>query len=291
MQKLFDELERTLSATWDCMYKEAEKYYLENGNLLLPQAFVTEDGYKLGQWIVTQRINRSKNDPSLTQSRIARLDEIGMQWRSIRDRNWEEKYSLAQECFSKNGHLDIPAEYVTENGVQLGRWYRTVKDSYRLGRLSEEKQRQLEAIGMNWDSVKDRTWSFFFDLARDYYRKHGDLNVNAKYETEDGTKLGVWISSQRYSYNNGNLSNDRIAMLEDIGMLWQRDVSRWDDGFLHAIRYAEKADINGVKASYCSPDSYKLGEWLRGQKRQFLKGKLDSERQSRLENIGMFFSD
>lgn len=62
----------------------------------------------------------------------------------------------------------------------------------------------------------------------------------------------------------------------------------WEKGL---IRYAEKADISGVKASYCSPDSYKLGEWLRGQKRQFLKGKLDSERQSRLENIGMCFSD
>lgn len=348
-KKLFDELERILSASWDFMYGEAEKYYRENGNLLPPQTFVTEDGYKLGQWIVAQRTNRSKNDPSLTEERIARLDRIGMQWQGFKDRLWEEKYALAQEYYNKNGnlnvtksedsalsswvinqrqkyrlnelttdqfnrlskigmvwefedswnvkyqaakrfyyengHLDIPADYVTKDGVHLGRWYRSVKDSYRLGRLSLEKQRQLEEIGMKWDSVNDRTWSLFFGLAKEYYQKHGNLNINAKYETEDGVKLGSWISSQRYSYNNGNLSEERIAMLESIGISWQRDISRWEEGLLHALAYFEKNACLNPSADYVSDDAFPLGRWIATQRRKYQAGKLTESRISQLEKL------
>ena len=348
-KKLFDELERTLSASWDFMYGEAEKYYRENGNLLPPQTFVTEDGYKLGQWIISQRTNRSKNDPSLTEERIAKLDRIGMQWQGLKDRLWEEKYALAQEYYKKNGnlnvtksedsalsswvikqrqkyrlneltseqfdrlskigivwefedtwnvkyqaakrfyyengHLDIQADYVTKDGIQLGRWYRSVKNSYRLGRLSEEKQRQLEEIGMKWDSVNDRTWMLFFELAKEYYQRHGNLNINAKYETEDGLKLGTWISSQRYSYSNGNLSDERIALLESIGMSWQRDISRWEEGFLHAGVYFENNASLNPSADYVSDDGFPLGRWVTVQRRKYQAGTLTQSRISQLEKL------
>lgn len=353
-KKLFDKLERTLSASWEFMYGEAEKYYRENGDLLPPQTFVTEDGYKLGQWIVSQRTNRSKNDPSLTEERIAKLDRICMQWQGLNERLWEEKYALAQEYYKKNGnlnitksedsalsswlikqrqkyrlnelttdqfdrlskigmvwefedtwnvkyqaakrfyyengHLDIPADYVTADGVFLGRWYRSVKNNYRLGQLSEEKQRQLEEIGMKWDSVKDRTWTLFFELAKDYYKRHGDLNINAKYETEDGVKLGTWISSQRYSYNNGNLSDERIALLESIGMSWQRDISRWEEGFLHARVYFEKNDFLNPSADYVCDDGFPLGRWIATQRRKYQAGKLAESRISQLEKLKIDWS-
>ena len=353
-KKLFDELERTLSASWDFMYGEAEKYYRENGDLLPPQTFVTEDGYKLGQWIVSQRTNRTKNDPSLTAERIAKLDKIGMQWLGLKDRLWEEKYALAQEYYKKNGnlnitksedsalsswlikqrqkyrlneltpdqfdrlskigmvwefedswnvkyqaakrfyyengHLDIPVDYVTNDGVFLGRWYRSVKDNYRLGQLSEEKKRRLEEIGMKWDSVKDRTWMLFFELAKEYYQRHGNLNINAKYETEDGVKLGTWISSQRYSYNNGNLSDERIALLESIGMSWQRDISRWEEGFLHACVYFEKNACLNPAADYVSDDGFPLGRWIATQRRKYQAGKLTESRISQLEKLKIDWS-
>ena len=72
-------------------------------------------------------------------------------------------------------------------------------------------------------------------------------------------------------------------------MVWNPFDDIWENGFSHAVKYAETADINAVKPSYCSPDGYKLGEWLRGQKRQYPKGKLGPERQARLENIGVYF--
>lgn len=87
------------------------------------------------------------------------------------------------------------------------------------------------------------------------------------------------VDYYNYLGESSYIVNDKFKIIDEV----------WENGFLHAIRYAETADINSVKQSYCSPDGYKLGEWLRGQKRQYPKGKLGAERQARLENIGMFF--
>lgn len=350
-KRLFDELEKTLSASWECMYKEAERYYKENGDLLPPQAYVTEEGYKLGQWIVTQRANRTKNDPALTPERIARLDKIGMQWQGLKDRLWEEgfseakkyydengrlnvkktenpalsswiinqrqkyranelskerferlneigmiweledswsfKFEAAKRFYFENGHLDIPADYVTGDGILLGNWYRSVKNSYRQGLLTEERQKQLESIGMKWDSVKDRTWALYFDRAKEYYETNGNLNINAGYETEDGIKLGTWISSQRYAYNNKKLSKEKIQQLEGIGMSWQRDISRWEEGYLHAADYYERNSVLNPPADYTAEDGFPLGSWIAAQRRKYQSGKLSESRISRLNKLGI----
>lgn len=348
-KRLFDELDRTLSASWDFMYGEAEKYYRKNGNLLPPQTYVTEDGYRLGQWIVTQRINHTKNDPVLTQNRIEKLNKIGMQWLGLKDRLWEEsfkraadfykehghlrvkkeedsallswiinqrqkyrinelspdrferlgkigmvweledswntKFQSAKQYYYENGNLNVPADYVTNDGITLGRWLRTVKNNYTLGVLPEEKKKQLESIGMEWDSVKDRTWAMFFELAKEYYQKYGNLNVNIKYATEDGVKLGIWISSQRYAYSKNKLSEERIHRLESIGMSWQRDISRWEEGYLHAADYFEVNQTLNPTVGYTSADGFPLGVWVSAQRRKYQSGKLSDERINRLEKL------
>ena len=350
-KKLFDKLEETLLASWDFMYKEAEKYYRENGDLLPPQTYVTDEGYKLGQWIVVQRVNRTKKDPALTPARIAKLDKIGMQWQGLKDRLWEEgykqaenyylkngnlnvkraqnsalsswiinqrkkyranelskerferlnqigmlwevedtwniKFQAAEKFYLKNGHLDIPADYVTNDGISLGSWYRSVKNHYRQGMLSEERQKQLETIGMKWNSVKERIWNQYFEQAKEYYRKNGNLNVNIKYETESGLKLGVWISSQRCAYSNNKLPNERITLLESIGMSWQRDISRWEEGYLHAEEYYKNNLNLDPKAEYLSEDGFPLGRWIASQRNKYQKGKLSDIKISKLEKLRM----
>lgn len=58
------------------MRHESEKYYRENGDLLPPQSFVTEDGYKLGEWFRDQKRQYPKG--KLGAERQARLENIGV---------------------------------------------------------------------------------------------------------------------------------------------------------------------------------------------------------------------
>ena len=156
------------------------------------------------------------------------------------------------------------------------------------GKLSKEHYEMLEKIGMIWN-LQEAKWYEGYSYAQSYFRQHKNLNVTQDYLTEDGFPLGCWIATQRKSYKKGKLSVEKVRLLEMLNIIWNPVDDIWENGFSHAVKYAETADINAVKPSYCSPDGYKLGEWLRGQKRQYPKGKLGAERQARLENIGMFF--
>lgn len=217
-KRLFDELDRTLSASWDFMYGEAEKYYRKNGNLLPPQTYVTEDGYKLGQWVVTQRTNHTKNDPALTKDRIAKLDKIGMIW-ELED-SWNTKFQSAKQYYYENGNLNVPADYVTNDGITLGRWLRTVKNNYTLGVLPEEKKKQFESIGMVW-SKNESKWYQGYSYASEYFTKNNNLNIPQDYVTDDGYKLGEWLGSQRQQCRNGKLDVERQERLENIGAYFQ----------------------------------------------------------------------
>lgn len=70
-KSLFDELEGTLSASWDIMFEQAKKYYDENGNLDVPKRYFTPEGYSLGLWIMTQRrVYKGDVAGNLTQVQI-----------------------------------------------------------------------------------------------------------------------------------------------------------------------------------------------------------------------------
>ena len=68
---------------WNEVYQAAKRYFEANGNLDIPAAYISPEGYALGKWIRRQRYARQKPGKSnsvLTPKRIASLDAIGMRW-------------------------------------------------------------------------------------------------------------------------------------------------------------------------------------------------------------------
>ncbi|MGP4077617.1 zinc-ribbon domain-containing protein [Halobacillus sp. K22] len=63
-------------------------------------------------------------------------------------------------------------------------------------------------------------WMQKYKQAKDYYFKHNNLDVKATYVCNNGFKLGNWIRTQRVSYKNDDLTQERYKLLEEIGMVW-----------------------------------------------------------------------
>ncbi len=222
--------------SWDEMYLQAKLYYQEIGNLLVPAKYVTSDGIKLGYWIGHQRKDYKTN--CLSNDKISLLEEIGMIW-SVYDVNWYENYELARQYYIQNGDLLIPLLYTTNRGEKLGSWIGLQRKQYKGGKLSKDKIELLEKIGMTW-SIYDVQWNEYYELAAEYYRKHDNLLVPLRYKTIDDKKLGSWISHQRISFKSGKLSEDRIKMLEQIGMAWDGMSATWDSMYKLAKQYYEE---------------------------------------------------
>ena len=107
-------------AKWEKAYALAAAYYEENGNLNIPRSYVTAAGERLGQWVESQQWAYPKG--KLTEEQVERLSRIGMYWGNRNDRKWNEGYQEAKRYFDAHGDLNVPAEYVSPGGYNLGNW-------------------------------------------------------------------------------------------------------------------------------------------------------------------------
>lgn len=120
---LFERLQASLSSSWDHYFSEASIYYAEHGGLNIPKRYTTPAGLSLGVWLVTQRrVREGQIQGNLTEPQIERLDSIGMVWGNRNDRQWNEGYQEAKRYFDARGDLNVPAEYVSPGGYNLGNW-------------------------------------------------------------------------------------------------------------------------------------------------------------------------
>ena len=290
---LFEQLQASLSSSWDHYFSEASIYYAEHGSLNIPKRYTTPAGLSLGEWLTTQRRVRAGQIPgNLTEQQIARLDSIGMEWGNRNDAAWERGLEEAGKFREQFGNLQVPAKYKTKDDYPLGKWINNARKRRNDGKLTEERIRQLDQMGMIW-SVFDAKWEQGYALAMNYAAKHGDLNVPVNYTTEEGEKLGAWILNQRTAYVKEMLSQDQIGRLEKIGIYWgNRNDRQWNEVYGAAKRYFEANGDLDVPVAYVSPEGYALGKWVRRQQYAYRNPEksnaiLSQERIELLDAVGM----
>ena len=93
--------------------------------------------------------------------------------------------------------------------------------------------------------------------------------------------LGSWVSNQRREFKKDKLSQERIQLLESIGLIWDPIEEEWQTKYQELKEYA-------VVNSHASPESRhpSLGKWVSNTRRAFKKGILSKEKVELLESIG-----
>lgn len=280
-RRLFEELEDSLTVSWETMYAFARQYYAANGNLEVPKKYKTPQGYGLGNWISVQRkVRAGYIYGNLTAERIAMLDSIGMVWENVRDLKFERNYALAKAYFEEHGNLNVPADYKMQSGFALGKWL-VYLNSHRES-LAEERVQKLNDIGMVWNKNLSR-WYENYGRAKKYFEEHGDLNVPYDYKSEDGVSLYRWLNGQRN--NRRALSDEQIKLLEDMGFDWTtRADSAWERNFERLAEYKRRNGNVNVPVNYVQ-GGVRLGKWLARQRSE--SGKLTDGQRSRLTQLGV----
>ncbi len=291
--ELFEKLNESLSASWEYMFGEAKKYYEENGDLNVPKRYVTESGYTLGSWLATQkRVYSGKVNGILTSEQIKRLENIGICWENIHDIAWHKFYAAAEKYYAEHGNLLVPATDKKLYGVKLGRWIanlRTYKKSkIKTNYLTDERIKLLDNIGMVWD-VFDYIWEQNYHAAVEYRREFGNLNVNSRYVTADGIRLGAWLHSVRGARKGTSSKQsptpEQIAKLDELGMVWDSAHNlSWEKSYAEAKKYYDTFGSLDIPADYVTAGGCRLGKWIR---RQGCREKLTDERIEKLSLLGM----
>jgi hypothetical protein len=138
---------------------------------------------------------------------------------------------------------------------------------------------------------------FWYGLLEMFVKEHGHCRVPFSFETDDGYRLGGWVTKQRarrsemasdrqvprgYKSADGfELSNwvnfqrakrdemapDRRQRLEALpGWTWDTRADQWEEGFSYLRQYSEREGNCRVPLKFEMDDGYRLGGWVSRQR-------------------------
>lgn len=295
----------SVHSSWESMFAALVKFKHHHGHCDIG----LRHDLDLALWIMGQREARGRG--RLTDDQIRRLDEIGFVWEP-RDVDWDAMFDALDQFKQSHGHCNVPLKW--PDNPQLGRWSEYQRHSHRRGKLNEYRQRRLETLGFEWDS-----WEAMFATLVQFKQQHGHCKVT--HTSSRSMILAAWVNKQRLAQLRGQLNENLVRRLDEIGFIWARatppcsDDSRdtsevrstvvgrtvdweamlnevvnirpnveWQAMLDTLIRFKQQYGHCNVPRDFL--ESPELSRWTERQRllREF--GNLSQERQQRLETLG-----
>ena len=254
---------------WEKRFRELKAFREHQGHCNVPSTC------DLGSWLSVQRQFRRQG--RLSDERIGRLTELGVQWALRRSPQraggWDGRYDMLVAFQARHGHCDVPAD--SEDG--LGRWLVAQRVAHTKGQLAPDRRERLEQLGVVWDTKEERRWRQRFDELVEYKRTHGHCRV----PPDRASPFSTWVVYQRQSRRRGDLSEERIALLDSVGYEWSPHQLRWDQQCDELEAFRNDHGHCNVPLSHPSG----LGAWLTHQRVQYRKGALAPKRVARLNEL------
>jgi hypothetical protein len=266
----------TVSDQWEESFSRLIMFSEREGHCRVPSDHKTNDGYRLGTWVVGQR--QAKN--RMEADRRQRLEALpGWSWNTRSDQ-WEEGFSNLEMFSEREGHCRVPHRYKANDGYQLGQWVgdqRAAKNT-----IDPNRQQRLEALpGWAWDAITEQ-WEEGFSHLKEFSEREGDCRVPRSFKTDDDYRLGQWVGMQRRTKET--IDPDHRQRLEALtGWSWNARSDQWEEGFSQLKEYSDREGHCRVTVTYTASDGYSLGKWVSHQRGS--KDKMDLDRRQRLEAL------
>ncbi|MBQ7137302.1 MAG: helicase associated domain-containing protein, partial [Bacilli bacterium] len=160
-----------------------------------------ENGSNLGIWLGTQKQLHKKE--KLSEERKQLLEKIGINF--ITDdttKTWNKMYDLAKSYYEHKDNLNIPQRFKTlngyeynEDGLKLGFWISNQRMFKKNNKLTIEKQKMLEMIGIVWNIKKNKE-----EINEICVKYNIDTNLNKK--TINNISVKELVSKIEYLLSN-----------------------------------------------------------------------------------------
>ena len=140
-------------------------------------------------------------------------------------------------------------------------------------------------IPMTVSSIEQ--WERMFTVLCQYEKREGHCNVPVRYkESNHHPALGTWLAGQRTQKRQGTLHDAYQQRLEDLGVVWDLQVWKWDKMLALLQQYKDREGHCAVPARHTEATK-NLGHWLVGQRARKKAGRLSTSEERRLVALGM----
>jgi superfamily II DNA or RNA helicase len=256
---------------WEAAFTLLEAFAAHEGHARVPTKAMV-NGIGLGAWVANQRMAHKRG--RLTPGRAERLERLpGWTW-DTQDAAWEENFSALSRFAARTGGVEVPKSWV-EDGMRLGWWIGTQRQSFKRDSLAPERVARLESLpGWSWDSIESK-WEAGFAHLQVYAAREGDACVPVDFHNNSGFHLGQWAAVQRRRHALGKLAAGRVQRLEALPR-WSWDVvaSRRQQAMADLDKFVAREGHARVPVSHIE-DGFPLGSWASDHRKAYRRGKLN----------------
>jgi hypothetical protein len=225
---------------------------------------------------------------------------------SVYDLRWNEQYNLLLAHKLEHGTCD------GVKSLKLRQWISVQLRYFKKGHLTEKRAMELKKTGLldavevdNYKRTKAESayekrmrmnWERRYNDLVEFKRAHGADSLPSK---QEDNQLQHWVWFQRSEFRNGNMAADRIAKLDEIGVLTaireervlmksaneSRPEAKWN------LRYNELAEFKREfgHLSVSRITHPELCCWAYYQSDLFRAGKLSDDKVARLNELGFIW--
>lgn len=213
---------------WNSSFDELKKYKATHGDCVVPRGH--SENPRLASWVAEQRkqykLMMDGKQSSITNERVAKLDEIGFTW-NAQEAAWDKHLADLKRFRVTEGHCTVPLNH--PDYPKLGLWVKEQRRHYALikqgkhSHMTEARAKDLDEIGFCWDT-HEAVWGERLRELCNFKAEHGHCSVPMNYPRNP--KLASWVHHQRRQYKKMkegkecHITKDRIRALESIGFTW-----------------------------------------------------------------------
>jgi predicted helicase len=222
---------------------------------------------------------------------LAKRLEQAVQLRAVEivAHGFERGIAALDSFIAEKGHANVPVQTI-HHGFALGKWISHQRNLRGLNMLATERILSLEERGVAW-SAPEQAWNEAIASYREHVRRNGKDAVPAR---GGSPNLLIWVRGQRTAYAKGQLSVDRIAELEKIGITWTPKNTAWDLKLASLSTFIAKHKHTRVPRDYVDPGGVKLGAWvsdMRKRRKLTDNRRLSPQQVKQLEGLGFVWNE
>ena len=207
-------------------------------------------------------------------------------------KSWAHMFDKLVEYKKHHGHTMVPRN--DNEYKNLGTWIKIQRYSRRNGCLLESRFTLLNSIDFVWEDCKSvifqEKWMNMYQQLVVYKNTYKTTRVPQSYKGSNNTLLSNWVSTQRQSYKNNKMLEERYVLLDSIDFVWDdtrsiKNHEYWMKMYQQLVIYKNKYKSTHVPQIKKDGNRSFLGSWVNRQRHNYKKNKLLEERYDLLHSI------
>jgi hypothetical protein len=238
-------------------FNELESFIHKHKHSSIPRNGATRT---LSCWATMIRMKRQRK--ILSEEKIDLLNQIGFDWNPIQN-TWDERYRALLKFKEEYGHTQVPKDHDSK----LFFWVKNQRMNIYRNSISPERKALLLKTGILEVNTSIQLALIpikTLNLLKRYYLMHGHINVPQL--DRENKYLGRYINTQRIQKKLGKISKERIAILEEMGIVWDAKEFNWMKKLAELEKFFKK---NGhFNVTRRNSENLSLGKWVYDLKRK-----------------------